>query len=135
MEIKRKGITLLKLAAVLQYTLPGVPSLYYGDEAGIEGFSDPFCRATYPWGNENKELLEFYRSLGTLRRNESAFIDSDFEPITCENGLFSFKRGNVSIFLNADSNEKEITIDENDKLLLGTLNGNILAPLSFVIMG
>ncbi len=132
---KRKGITLLKLAAVLQYTLPGVPSLYYGDEAGIEGFSDPFCRATYPWGNENKELLEFYRSLGTLRRNESAFIDSDFEPITCENGLFSFKRGNVSIFINADSNEKEITIDENDKLLLGTLNGNILAPLSFVIMG
>ncbi len=130
---KRKGITLLKLAAVLQYTLPGVPSLYYGDEAGLQGFSDPFCRATYPWGNENKELLEFYRTLGAFRRGESAFKDSDFEPINCENGLFSFKRGNISIFINADKNEKQIEIGENDKLLLGTLNGNILAPFSFVI--
>ena len=39
-----------KLAAVIQYTLPGVPSLYYGDEAGLEGFGDPFCRGAYPWG-------------------------------------------------------------------------------------
>ncbi len=133
-EEKSKGITLLKLAAVLQYTLPGVPSLYYGDEAGCEGFSDPFCRATYPWGSENQVLLSFYRSLGALRRSESAFKDSAFEPIKCEDGLFSFKRENISIFVNADSNQKEITTNKNNKLLLGELKESVLPPFSFAII-
>lgn len=131
---KTKGITLLKLAAVLQYTLPGVPSLYYGDEAGCEGFSDPFCRASYPWGNENKELLEFYRALGKMRRNENAFVDSDFEVISCENGLFSFRRGDISVFVNADQSEKQIELNPNFELLLGKVNENLLPPLSFAII-
>ena len=60
----KKGVKLLKLAATLQYTLVGLPSLYYGDEAGLTGGSDPFCRGCYPWGNENSELLSFYKKLG-----------------------------------------------------------------------
>ena len=58
----------LLMAAFLQYTLPGSPSLYYGDEAGMEGHKDPFNRRTFPWGRENRILLEFFRQLGQLRK-------------------------------------------------------------------
>ena len=58
----------LLMAAFLQFTLPGSPSIYYGDEAGMEGCKDPFNRRPYPWGRENRMLLEFYRQLGQLRK-------------------------------------------------------------------
>ena len=86
------GIRRLKIAAVLQYTLPGVPSLFYGDEAGVEGFGDPFCRLTYPWGAENKELVDFYRSLGKLRRRAAAFKDGKYRLVKAEGDLFAFIR-------------------------------------------
>lgn len=58
----------LLMASFLQYTLPGAAALYYGDEAGMEGCKDPFNRRPYPWGRENKELLEHFKRLGALRR-------------------------------------------------------------------
>ncbi len=61
----------LLLAALLQYTLPGSPSLYYGDEAGMEGYKDPFNRRTYPWGREDRRLVEYFRYLGSLRRSHA----------------------------------------------------------------
>ena len=57
----------LKMASVLQYILPGTPTLYYGDEVGLTGWSDPLNRACYPWGGEDEELLEHYRLLGDIR--------------------------------------------------------------------
>lgn len=58
----------LKLGALLQFGLPGVPCIYYGDEAGLAGMADPFNRRPYPWGREDKELLDFYRALSAARR-------------------------------------------------------------------
>ena len=81
-----------KLAAVIQYTLPGVPSLYYGDEAGLEGFGDPFCRAAYPWGKENGELIEFYKWLGGVRRNNDILKDGVFYPVLGGLGSMAFMR-------------------------------------------
>lgn len=66
-ELKR-GIKLLKIAVLLQMTLPGIPCIYYGDEAGMEGWRDPFNRRCYPWGKENKEILDFYFLLQTCER-------------------------------------------------------------------
>jgi glycosidase len=43
----------LKIAALLQFTLPGIPSIFYGDEVGVQGYEDPINRRTYPWGNED----------------------------------------------------------------------------------
>ena len=86
------GLKRLKVAAVLQYTLPGVPSLFYGDEAGVEGFLDPFCRRTYPWGEENADLLGFYRELGEVRRKGKAFIDGEFNLCLASGDLFAFTR-------------------------------------------
>ena len=62
----------LMMASFLQYTLPGSPSLYYGDEALMEGYKDPFNRRTYPWGREDTEMLTHYRTLGQLRREHAA---------------------------------------------------------------
>ena len=78
-EQYNKGKKMLKLAALLQYTLVGLPSLYYGDEAGLSGYGDPFCRATFPWDNEDVELLGFYKKLGAARKNCSAFKQGSLE--------------------------------------------------------
>lgn len=58
----------LKLASLLQFLLPGVPTIYYGDEAGLQGYEDPMNRAPYPWGKEDEELLAHYRFLGEIRK-------------------------------------------------------------------
>ena len=76
-EQRETGIGLLKLASVLQFTVFGVPSIYYGDEAGAEGGHDPFCRFPFPWGREDGRLQVHYRKLGQIRKEHSAFRDGD----------------------------------------------------------
>ena len=63
----------LMMASFLQYTLPGSPSLYYGDEAGMEGYRDPFNRRPYPWGREEPDFMDHFIRLGQLRKNFEAF--------------------------------------------------------------
>ncbi len=92
----------LKAAAVVQYSLPGVPSIFYGDEAGVQGYGDPFCRATYPWGSGDNELLDFYRALGAVRRGNKAFCYGDFVPVKAEGGVLAFlRRGGASVAFTA----------------------------------
>ena len=82
----------LLLAALLQYTLPGSPSLYYGDETGMEGGKDPFNRRTYPWGREDQDLLTYFRALGQLRRDHAALRTGDTEILRAGEGCFAFAR-------------------------------------------
>ena len=137
-EQRNYGIRLLKLASVLQYTLPGVPSLYYGDEAGLEGFSDPFCRGTYPWGKENQELLNHYTALGKMRSENEAFKTGEFLPVTDENGIFSFKRKSKTqellIFVNATHSERPVLITETTELLLGEDIKTKISPFSYSVL-
>ena len=56
------------LGALLLYAFPGSPTVYYGDEAGMQGYEDPLNRRTYPWGQEDESLSAWYRRLGQLRR-------------------------------------------------------------------
>ncbi|MBE6707623.1 MAG: glycoside hydrolase family 13 protein [Ruminococcaceae bacterium] len=68
----------LRLAAFIQFTLPGMPCIYYGDEIGTEGLADPFCRGYFDWDRaEENSLLDFYRSLSKLRTCESALMCGD----------------------------------------------------------
>ncbi len=89
---KELGLKRLRLAAVIQYTLPGVPSLFYGDEAGVEGYGDPFCRASYPWGKENTELIDFYKALGKIRRENDVFKEGEFVPLIRGLGSVAYMR-------------------------------------------
>ena len=90
-EQYKQGSKLLKLAAVLQYTMFGFPCVYYGDEVAMEGYKDPFCRCCYPWGEENKLMLDFYRRLGELRKL-SVFSDGHFQELIAEHGVYAFER-------------------------------------------
>ncbi len=105
-----RGVKLLKLAAVIQYTLPGVPSLYYGDEAGMQGYKDPFNRVCYPWGNENKELLSFYENLGRIRRGCHCLKEGTYFTVSEMLSCLAYTRedDNDRIFVVVNRNEHDI---------------------------
>ena len=92
--------------------LPGAPSLYYGDEAGMEGHKDPFNRRTYPWGREDKILLEHFRTLGYLRKNSPALRMGDIRFLTAEKGHIDFTRTwgeeTLEIYVNLNDDPWEI---------------------------
>jgi glycosidase len=70
---RKRAIKMLKLAYAIVSTVPGIPCIYYGDEAGMEGYRDPFNRLPYPWGREEYELVDFYKKVGKIRTKEPLF--------------------------------------------------------------
>ena len=118
------ALTRLRLAVALQFTLPGVPYVYYGDEAGMEGCIDPFNRRCYPWGNEDKDLISWYKCLSALRKEHSCFKDGLYTLIEAREGLFAFTRGEgnerVLIAVNVSPSERIVNLPEfNYDLLKG----------------
>lgn len=81
-------------AAIVQMTWPGAPTIYYGDEAGVCGWTDPDNRRTYPWGHENQELIEFHRYLVGIRKRNRAFRKGSLKPLLAENGVIAYGRFN-----------------------------------------
>lgn len=137
-----RGIELLKLAVVLQYTFFGFPCVYYGDEAGMEGYRDPFCRGCYPWGKENKLLRDFYTEMGQLR-NMNVFCNGDFDEMVARDGFYAFQRSSndsgekVVVAVNRGSCENTVLLDGMYRdLLTGRLYSNsaTVVPDSFVIL-
>lgn len=86
------GIQLEKIATALQFTLPGIPSIYYGDEVGMQGYKDPFNRGTFPWENQREDLLRWYRSLGKLRKCCPLLKAGQFVPISGASGCVCYAR-------------------------------------------
>ncbi|MDR2647444.1 MAG: glycoside hydrolase family 13 protein [Oscillospiraceae bacterium] len=95
----------LKLCAALQFTLPGTPCVYYGDEAGMQGYMDPFNRGCFPWGGEDEDLLAYYRALGALRKSTPALASAEFELISASLGCVCYKRGNLLVIANANDHQ------------------------------
>ena len=91
-EERARGVKLLKLISALQFTLFGFPCIYYGDEAGMEGMSDPFCRYPFPWHNIDTEINEHYKKLGAIRRGEGIFAGGEFKITCSKGGYFEFVR-------------------------------------------
>lgn len=89
---QRKAVDRLKMLVVWQMTFPGVPCIYYGDEAGLEGYRDPLNRRTYPWGRENKELLAWYRKIVALRHSHDVFINGDFVSFAADEEVYGYLR-------------------------------------------
>ncbi len=112
-----EGIMLLKIATLLQMTLPGIPCIYYGDEAGMQGWTDPFNRRCYPWGEENKEILSHYKSLGKLRKSSSVFAQGKYRCLVHDKGMYVFERFNdetrLIIAVNISSNTVTLNLKEN----------------------
>lgn len=110
-----RGVEMLKMASLIQYMLPGVPSLYYGDEAGMQGMKDPFNRGCMPWGKENQVLLRWYRRLGQIRHGCRALADGEFVPVYADGDAICFERqsaaGRVLVAVNRGAVSKQIPVD------------------------
>ena len=135
-EVLKQAKEKLFTAAFLQYTLPGAPSIYYGDEAGMEGHKDPFNRRTYPWGKVDPILLGLYRTLGNLRKEHPALQLGDIQFFQAEEGKIGFSRSyagkSARIYVNQSGSNWDIP--EGIVLMSHRLNRQALAPGGFCIM-
>lgn len=113
--------TKLKMAAFLQFTLPGVPCIYYGDEVGLQGFRDPFCRMTYPYGREDKDLLSFFTTLSTLRTSYKENFYHSFTLLYADHSVFAFKRGKIYCFVNNSEGSATISINGLSEVLFANM--------------
>ncbi|MDL2323808.1 glycoside hydrolase family 13 protein [Ruminococcaceae bacterium OttesenSCG-928-A16] len=86
------GINRMRLATVLQFTLPGVPCVYYGDEIGMQGYADPFNRAFYNWNSHEARLIPLIIELADLRKSCPAFASGTLQFTTVQTGLLAFTR-------------------------------------------
>ena len=163
----------LKLAAIFQFTYIGAPMVYYGDEAGINAPSvansgsglpedDPYNRAPYPWadetGNQNiygpadSSLINFYTTLGVLRRNHPALRTGGFTTLlmgdltasSTDNNTFAFARTdaseNIIVVMNNGTASNTATIPVGAYFMDGTtltdaLGNASLAPTAFTVSG
>lgn len=82
----------MKEAVVFQMTWPGAPTIYYGDEVGVCGFTDPDNRRTYPWGDEDRELLSFHREMIRIHKRYEALRTGSVRLLECQEYFLSFAR-------------------------------------------
>ena len=115
-EQRAYGIRMLKIASALQYTLPGFPCVYYGDETGMEGGADPFNRICYPWGAEDMALVEWYRLLASIRGSLPAFKEGAYKLASAREGVYAFTRGegDDTVLVAANIGETAFTFPEGD---------------------
>ncbi len=123
--------SLLKMAYTILATIPGIPAIYYGDEAGIEGYSDPFNRRTYPWGQQDKEILSFYQKIGKIRKTYDVYKDSDAKLLLLNDEHLIFSRKNASqcilTVVNNSENELNLCFSKAVKLLLSNKSSKNVA--------
>ncbi len=101
----------LREAVVIQMTWPGAPTVYYGDEAGVTGFTDPDNRRTYPWGREDKELIRFHKDMIAIHKKNREFLTGSLKYMEGEHNVIGYGRVNKeeqsAILIN--NNDYEIT--------------------------
>jgi len=103
-----------KEAVIMQMTWPGAPTLYYGDEAGVCGWTDPDNRRTYPWGNEDMELIEFYRDAIRIHKRNKALKEGSFKHLYSEHSVLIYGRflgdNKLVTIVNNSNQEKELKV-------------------------
>ena len=127
---RKRGIKLMKAASAMQFTLPGVPCIYYGDETGLEGYKDPFNRKCYPWNNQNIKLIKWYKHLGIIRETYSCLKEGDFKLIKSEQNLIMYTRSDdcTSILCAFNSSKSDIITEVPDYFIKSKnlLNSDII---------
>lgn len=91
-QVREAAIRRLHLALFLQFMFPGMASIYYGDEAGMEGFEDPFCRRCYPWGQEAQDIQNYYRALCRLKNEIPVLKKGNVRVTEAGKGSIVFER-------------------------------------------
>ena len=112
-ELER-GRRLLRLGFLVLFTFPGAPTVYYGDEAGMTGYEDPFNRCTFPWGKEDRELVRYCARLGNYRKQSLPLRQGTIRWGTCREGVLSYTRrwegGCVAAAANSSEGPQEVKI-------------------------
>lgn len=154
----------MRLAVVIQMTWPGAPTIYYGDEVGLTGFTDPDNRRTFPWGREDSELLEFHKIMIRIHKNNRELITGSLKKLLAEPYIISYARFTRSeasyIVINRNTERRVVDIpaweavsvtgeglerillsDENgyntDKVILNSKGGKLrleMPPLSAAVI-
>ncbi|MFA6866684.1 MAG: glycoside hydrolase family 13 protein [Clostridia bacterium] len=124
-----EGKARLKIASCLQYFLPGVPSLYYGDEIGMCGFDDPINRRPFMWNNIDEDLLGHYRILGNLRKQYKANFCGNIK-ITCLKNMIKIDRDGIFLIVNVN---KGHSLDREYYDILSKKNVDALDRYQFII--
>lgn len=106
----------MREAVVIQMTWPGAPTIYYGDEAGVCGFTDPDNRRTYPWGHEDKELIAFHKEMIRIHKENPEILTGSLKYVdgaynTVGYGRFNRKAVTV-VMINNNQHEvmKEVAV-------------------------
>lgn len=104
------AIQRLHLAVMLLFSLPGTPCIYYGDEAGVQGWKDPFNRSTYPWGRENEAVMTLYRQWSGIYQSLTALKSGSFIGLEGTERSISFLRRteNETVFCIANADAEEL---------------------------
>ena len=127
-----RGAALVKLAALLLFTFPGSPTIYYGDEAGMQGFEDPLNRGTYPWGKEDAVLKDWYILLGRLRRDHSSLRRGDLQWLHAEGRCMAFRRQadgkTLTAVLNAGDESVSLSLPWEGRSCRDLLSGQTFRP-------
>jgi glycosidase len=125
-----RGKARLKLGSLLLYAFPGSPTLYYGDEAGMTGFEDPFNRGTFPWGREDQDLSAWFTALGKARRELLPLRRGTFSWLTCRGRVVSFARcwegETLLTCVNAGEEPTTVKLPTGKRLHLEPLEGVLL---------
>ena len=104
----------MREAVVVQMTWVGAPTIYYGDEVGLCGFTDPDNRRTFPWGKEDKELLEFHKEMIRIHKEEKPLRKGSIKLLAAAHNVLAFARfqgdEQIIVVLNNSKELKEITI-------------------------
>ena len=103
------NVAVMREAVVMQMTWPGAPTVYYGDEAGVCGFTDPDNRRTYPWGHEDQELIAFHREMIRIHKRYPVFREGSVQMLEW--------RENVLAYARTDQNQRIVVIINNSDAL------------------
>lgn len=118
----------LQLLTLWQMTFPGVPSIYYGDEVGVQGGTDPYNRSGYPWGQENLELLNYFKQLTALRNSHQVLVDGDWQIEYAHKQVLAYSRTleaqRILVVLNVGEQVAQLSIDLDCQQLINMLDGN-----------
>ncbi len=114
-EERERAKEKVRMAALLQFTLPGVPCVYYGDEVAMEGYVDPFCRGCFPWDALDEPLLAFYRMLGEIRAQNDVFRDGEYREIYADAACLVYERrkGERAIYVYCNNSAGEYHVRLN----------------------
>lgn len=91
-EERNLAVDRLKLASLMQMTLPGVPCIYYGDEVGMEGYKDPLNRGPFPWDKMDREIFMWYKKLIKFRHQYDVLKTGRFITIYAQDDIYAFIR-------------------------------------------